>query len=257
MRVSNAKNMDELMNLSAEELYNLMPQLGDYFTFPERDGKHLPAKMFEAFERGDTKKIDLLIGTAADEWHLWLLFSKDLQNYHANTLKVIDFIKAQLPAKDLRLIEKFMARQYGESVWKDAELLDEIIFQRPALKQADLHSAAGGKTFVYYWKYTTGSDATDAFHGVELTEIFGNPIDNYRYESRHFDPALAKKVQRMWINFAKTGNPSTEDFIWPRYDKRHRATAVFDNEIFVERDSERAGDILAPLMDVEFDMLVK
>lgn len=257
LRVSGAKNMDELMNLSTEELYNLMPQLGEYFTFPERDGKHLPSRMFEAFERGDTKKIDLLIGTTSDEWRLWLLFSKNMQDFHANTLKVIDYAKAQLPPKDLRLIDKFMARQYGESVWKDSELLDEIIFNRPAFKQADLHSAAGGKTFVYHWKYKTGSDETDAFHGAELVEIFGNPIDNYRYKSYRYDAALAKKVQRMWVNFAKTGNPSTEDFVWPQYDRKHRATVVFDNEIFVERDLEKAGDLLTPLMDLEFDMLVK
>lgn len=46
LRISGAKNIDELMNLSTEELYNFMPQLG----------KHLPARMFETFERGDTKK---------------------------------------------------------------------------------------------------------------------------------------------------------------------------------------------------------
>lgn len=257
LKISGARNMNDLMALSSEEIYNLIPALDKYFTFPERDGKILPTDKFAAFKSGETKKIDMMIGIADDEWRLWTLLSKDAEEFHKNTLDVINYMKNQLPADKLALIDEFLAKQYGEPVIEESELLDEIIFRQPALKQADLHSAAGGKTFFYRWEYLSGSDSTSAFHGAELSQIFGNPIDNYKYESRRFDATLAKKVQRMWINFAKTGNPSIEGFVWPRYDRKHRAKVVFGKEIYVERDIEKVGDILAPILDLNFDMLVK
>ena len=37
----------------------------------------------------------------------------------------------------------------------------------------------------------------------------------------------------MWVNFAKTGNPSTEAHRWMRFDPENRATMVLGDEIEV------------------------
>lgn len=37
----------------------------------------------------------------------------------------------------------------------------------------------------------------------------------------------------MWVNFAKTGDPSTEEYKWENYDISSRATLVLGEEIQV------------------------
>lgn len=29
---------------------------------------------------------------------------------------------------------------------------------------------------------------------------------------------IVKNVQDMWVNFARTGNPSTDELVWDKYD---------------------------------------
>ena len=41
----------------------------------------------------------------------------------------------------------------------------------------------------------------------------------------------------MWVNFAKTGNPSLEDITWDKYDSKERKTITFKKDkIKVESD---------------------
>ncbi len=35
----------------------------------------------------------------------------------------------------------------------------------------------------------------------------------------------------MWVNFAKTGNPSTERFTLEKYDSKERKTIIIDEEV--------------------------
>lgn len=250
LNVAGKKNAAELMALSTEEIFDLLPALNKFCTFPERDGKFLPTNMFERFERGDTKNIDLLCGTAADEINMWMLLAPNLETFHAGIAKVVAALRQQLDADDNARIKKFLASH------DEVALLNEIIFRQPMLKQARLHSKAGGKTFVYQWRIPTGSDDAGAFHTAEMMFVFGNPVDNYKYQSRRFNPALLKKIQRMWINFAKNGNPSIDDLNWPTFDEANQKVVAFDKNICVEEIHDDDAKILAPILDREFDMLV-
>jgi para-nitrobenzyl esterase len=53
--------------------------------------------------------------------------------------------------------------------------------------------------------------------------------------------ALADKMSRSWIAFARTGNPNHEDVPeWPPYSTEQRPTMIFDNRCRVENDPYRA-----------------
>lgn len=248
LKLTGKRNVDELMALTAQEIFELLPALNKFCTFPERDGKFLPADKFERFRHGYTKKIDLLIGTSADEMDMWRLIAPDLATFHAGLAKVVDALRSQLPADDNALIDKFLATH------DDADLLNEIIFRQPMLKQARLHAEAGGKTFVYQWRIPTGHESAGAFHTAEMPLIFGNPIDNYKYQSRRFDAALSKKIQRMWTNFAKCGNPSLEEFSCPTFDALNQAAIIFDKKFSVKTNYAADCNLLAPILDREFDL---
>ncbi|MEH6567409.1 MAG: carboxylesterase family protein, partial [Halopseudomonas sp.] len=62
-------------------------------------------------------------------------------------------------------------------------------------------------------------------NGVTGTQ--GDPADVFasmRYGAT--DVAIADQTMTMWTNFAKTGNPSTEQLDWPAF--------TLDNDTFVE-----------------------
>jgi para-nitrobenzyl esterase len=49
--------------------------------------------------------------------------------------------------------------------------------------------------------------------------------------------ALADKMSRAWLAFARTGNPNCEAIPeWPRYSSAQRPTMIFDNKCRVEND---------------------
>ena len=58
--------------------------------------------------------------------------------------------------------------------------------------------------------------------------VFDGVCDN-------IDENLADTVQKMWVNFARCGDPSTDTIHWEKYDKS-RKTMIFDSETTMVRD---------------------
>ena len=65
---------------------------------------------------------------------------------------------------------------------------------------------------------------------------------------RVFDETFSKTIRRMWVQFAKTGNPSLSADLspdgkakeWPLYDLKDRKVMVLDEfNIHPEKESER------------------
>jgi para-nitrobenzyl esterase len=48
-------------------------------------------------------------------------------------------------------------------------------------------------------------------HAVELASVFKNPVEN----AQNFDETFSKTLRKMWVQFAKTGNPSLSADISP------------------------------------------
>jgi len=52
--------------------------------------------------------------------------------------------------------------------------------------------------------------------------------------------ALADKMSRAWVAFARTGNPNHKGIpIWPAYNANERATMLFDNDCKMLNDPDR------------------
>jgi para-nitrobenzyl esterase len=60
--------------------------------------------------------------------------------------------------------------------------------------------------------------------------------------------ALQERMSRAWINFAKTGNPNTDDLPeWPAFDRKGGAAMLFDNEPMAGYNHDRELlSLLAP-----------
>ena len=87
-----------------------------------------------------------------------------------------------------------------------------------------------------------------AFHTSEIPFVFNN-IDKAVMqigggeEARRIEDAMSQA----WINFARTGDPSTEEMEWPAYTREEGATMMFDTvqEVVYHHDQELMA-LLAP-----------
>ena len=58
----------------------------------------------------------------------------------------------------------------------------------------------------------------------------------------------------MWINFARSGNPSTSKHIWEQYNSKTRKTMILDKNIKMEEDFKKEQSVLIePLLKYYFN----
>jgi para-nitrobenzyl esterase len=87
-----------------------------------------------------------------------------------------------------------------------------------------------------------------SMHGVELPFVFNRPTYGVAWDGSDSDASrdaadperrrftLGTEMFNAWINFARTGDPSTKTHAWPRYDTATRPTMIFDVHTGIEND---------------------
>lgn len=229
-QLTGINSVKELMKLSEKQLMRLNQKVSVHNRFPMRDGVIIPLDPYASYRDGKAKDIDVLIGTNKDEARYWIynfgsltVFKIGLNVWYENIMKSLD-------DKDRIRLDTF-ARNYPKGkFWGRVELINELMFRIPAIVMAANHSASGGHTYMYYWTQKAAMHHVGACHCVELAYVFNNPQETI-YTGGHIYQALAHEVQNMWVNFAKTGNPSTPKHTWPEYDTQERKTLSLGKSI--------------------------
>ena len=159
----------------------------------------------------------------------------------------------RLSHSDKKRVKAFMSMLNGHSIWRMAEFYNEMMFRLPAVRQAQEHAENGGNAYMYYWTVPSSMPFRGACHAVELAYVFGN-LDCTIYTGDNPNQEVSDAVMDMWVNFAKSGNPSTENIEWKPYDKSKRNTMIISDTPHIERDvlSEQR-ELLYPLLDYMFN----
>jgi para-nitrobenzyl esterase len=78
-------------------------------------------------------------------------------------------------------------------------------------------------------------------HTIEIPFVFDNvALSQSLLDETPGAQAMADKMSRVWVAFAKTGDPqTTAEPHWPAYDPASRATMCFNNQDTVQLDPER------------------
>lgn len=246
-------DMAGLMALTEEELMAANEPLNDCNNFPVRDGVVLPLDVYDAYARGKGAEVDILSGTNADETRYWIGEVGGYPVYQLAGPLLYNAIVEDMQPEDRERADRFMAIQEDEEIWNQTEFLNELIFRMPAVRQAELHTAEGGRDFMYYWTKESAIEHYGACHAVELAYVFGN-LDDTIFTGEPADPALAAEVQQMWVNFAKTGDPSTETHRWRRFDPENRGTMILGEETGMAYDPLSGQRILIePMVKYRFN----
>ena len=241
-----AKTVADLQALSQDEIIALNDEVGQFFRFPERDGIVIPEDPYSRFD-GFNAGIDMLIGSNSDEANFWIDAMGGEEKFELAVQLWYRYITMSLDSAQRENANRFLDVVPRDKPCPAAELLNDLMFRGPAIEMAQRHAASGGRTYMYYWAKALSDPIYGACHGTEVSYVLntGRQIKN---GDRH-NPFLAAEVQKMWVNFATTGNPSTPAHYWPDYETSQRATMVLgDNILLVNDPLPEQRKLIAPLM---------
>ena len=251
VEAAGAKNMDDLLAISAEEWVELdaTEWIGDESCGVVEDGEIIPmqedvdAAIADAAESG----IVLMLGTNNDEWNY---FQEDMEGeteeekfgaWVESMDEVYNGVYEECDAAGQAALEDFI--QYEESIVPEEYAGDEAVkaalaksafmtetWRYQHIDFADKYAKAGGDVYMYLWKVPSTRDNMykSAVHAIELAYVFNNLEDDIY--AGEVDEATAAKAQEAWINFAKNGDPSIEGVEWLKYDATDRNTMVIDKD---------------------------
>ena len=153
---------------------------------------------------------------------------------------------AQCTEEEKALVESYIADGQGEDYEILSKFLDQYWFNAPLIRTAENQVKAGGKTYVYYFRVESSIPMMKSGHAIELSELFNHPEETL-VTGRQFDPTFSRTMRKMWVQFAKTGDPSLSADIspdgkvkeWPLYDLEDKYVMVFDEfDIRAEKESD-------------------
>ena len=245
MEVLGCKTVADLNKVDAEKLLEASGVLGLRIG-PERDGKYLPTDPYEAYANGALKDIEILHGCNKDEMNYFVYFmGPELFEMWAADRKTRRI--AQLPDEDKERLERFYNSLEGEDYEKDSCLFSQLWFNATHIRMSEEQAKAGGKSYTYYFTPESSLQYMKCGHATELASVLKHPEEN-DCTGRVFDETFSAIMRKMWVQFAKCGNPSLSADIspdgkaydWPLYDLEDRKVMVFDEfDIHPEKESER------------------
>ncbi|MFX0081708.1 MAG: carboxylesterase/lipase family protein [Candidatus Hodarchaeota archaeon] len=212
---------------------------------PLIDGNTIPKHPLKAFQDGDLKNIDFLIGTTLNEAKI--LVSLDPRMNEMVKAAGENAILALLGTTGLdmnkrrEIIDIYKSARRGKFPIQPIDLLDAVgtdsLIRIPTIRLLEAQSKHQPNTFNYMFNFTCPlfDGALGCPHALEVPFVFntltatgipkligqGPDIEN-----------LSEKMMNAWIAFAHTGNPNHAGIPeWTSYDSINRATMCFGKEI--------------------------
>ena len=205
---------------------------------PHLDLSILPYTPLEAVINKRANPVDLLIGSNADEWKMYLGPDESSNEWLAQNVGVsrINAVTGTLEGLD------------------EASKLDRLItsvnYTCPSLRLADETANTGARTWVYYFsRRREGEKAAQmgAYHGAELPYVF-DTHDTW-LPTNADDRSLTQSMMRYWVNFARYGDPNGKNLVaWPVFSSESDL-----NTLRLDTQIEAIVHPSAPLCKALFD----
>ena len=223
---------------------------GEIWNAPIVDGDLMPRLPIEVLRDGGRSDVALMIGTTADEFKLFRVMfplgdldaaavAAQLDAVHEDGRHVYDVYRESRASR---------GEAAGPQDIFEAALADATVVV-PALRIADAHADAGGRTYgyVFDWKSPLLEGELGACHAIDLPFTFGTQslAEQFVGSGAEVD-ALAAAAMDAWIAFARHGDPSTESLSWPRYDSQSRAQMILSGKPRMESNWRGAEQAVWP-----------
>ena len=214
---------------------------------PEKDGKWLPLDPYEAYLNGAAKDLEILQGCNKDESNYYIHTCGGVEPAVAILKNVIARKTAEMTEEEKALIESFCKDVQGEDYESVIRFIDHLWYTAPLIRLSENQAKAGGKSYTWLFAVESSVPFIKSAHSIELSTLFNHP-EMAEITGRQFDETFSKTMRRMWVQFAKTGNPSLtadispdgKDHEWPLYDTENKKLMVFEEfNIHPEKESDR------------------
>jgi para-nitrobenzyl esterase len=240
-------NLSKLEELPVEQLIQASDLVPAMSLGPVIDGISLPRHPEEAVADGSVKDVSILIGTNKDEYNIFSVFDPEWKN--ADETKVTKLFEKTFGPL-VPVISNTLAANKPLSQELFNKILTTSIFTYPAQKLSELQVKQGAPVWMYRfdWETKVFGGALKATHALEIPFVFNTlqmpNTENFTGSSPDRQ-LVADQMHQAWINFARNGNPNTENLPeWPRYDVIERSTMIFNIESTVVNDPNREERII-------------
>jgi len=220
---------------------------------PQIDGDTLPIHPLKAFQSGDCKNIDLMMGTTLDEFTIFIAPDPSLSKINDEKSLVGFLTQIGIEKKKIKkILMTYKNAREGKYSNEPKQLLiallTDMIFRIPTLRLLEDQSMNQPNTYSYLfnWPSPAFDEALGSFHGLETLYVFKQLDDPELIPIIGLKPNydLSNKIKAAWTSFARNGNPNTDQLPrWPAYDINSRATMIFGEKVEVLNaplDKERA-----------------
>ena len=235
MEALGCKTVADLKKIDAQKLVGVASELLPLRMAPERDGNLLPSNPWEAVTNGAVKDITFLHGVNKDEMNFFLVGMGGPEPFNAWAADRKVKKLALMTDEEKALTESFCKDVKGESYEPYCKWFSQLMFNAPCIRLSESQTKAGGKSFTYYFTVESALPMLKSAHGMALAPLFKHPeMDGDT--GRAFDETFSKTMRKMFVQFAKTGNPSINADIspdgkakeWQLYDLQDKKVMVFD-----------------------------
>jgi para-nitrobenzyl esterase len=214
---------------------------------PSTDGQTIPAEPVGERYPELSKDIPLLIGTNLTEWTTILAHfgntdqaQRDNRN-HWSPSQVVDKMRAQYGDRADAVARAFAAAYPGRNP-ADALYVDSLL-RIPALKTARLKADQNGApvyNYLFAWDTPVLGGFAMSYHTSEIPFVMNSlALTETAHGNGDEAQALADKMSRAWVAFARTGNPNAPGLPnWPAYTRGNGATMILSDQPEVKVDHD-------------------
>ncbi len=247
MELLGCKTVADLQKIEPAKMIEASGSILGLRIFPERDGSYLPENPYDEYANGAVKDIPILQGCNKDEGG-YFAFVLGSEIYSAFSTDRLAKKLAQLTEEEREKVENFLenAPDVDSDYLSVTRLFEQIMFKAPLMRMSESQTKGGGKSYTYYFTPESSVPKMRCAHTIEISTVFNHPEEDL-ITGRRFDETFSKTLRRMWIQFAKTGNPSLSADIspdgkaheWPQYDLENKQVMIFDEfDIHPEKEAE-------------------
>lgn len=221
----NCSTIDDLRNISAEELVNTRYQNNEMTI----DGYAITEQPYLTYLAQNNNEEAVMGGYNGNEAVSFLLFDQkpNLDNYEEFLRKITGIHASEMVAAKPALTNKEAKENF-------VDLVGMAWFGYSHYTWSNLMVQENRPAYLYF--FTKNNKALGDWHSGELPYFYGNLKKNGNYTEEDF--ALSQTIQSYILNFVKTGNPNGDGLpLWETYNADPNMVMRFDTTVKMEENT--------------------
>lgn len=232
LKPRNQSGIDALREIAAGELLVAAENVfADYRPDIVVDGRTVTEVLRRSLDHDRLQPVDLLIGSNADEWLMYL-------DESSAERELVSRLEAYKPANREAVLEELGYE--STAVRKLDRLVTAHEFVCPSLLLATNLQQKRKNAFVYYFDRVRPGEksaALGAYHGAEIPYVFDRH-DEW-LPTADLDREIGRKMMEYWVSFARTGSPNADGLPeWPSFEPSSASTLEIGDTVRSTRHPE-------------------